>query len=329
MARKALETRNKEEEKETINIKSIESKLDKYLERKVDELTQSLSRKVDERIEFKTDKFLKEETRKINRKNSFRIIRLNVLILILLCIVCYFGYCLYDVDYFHIRTIVLESPKESTDSVESTEESSEESTEEEKPIDKEALISEHRYLLDNLMIEDEAILDMFKNNSTNSNLSNQLKLKIAYKNLDKSSIKIENDVVSFELRYLEEASKEIFGENSTLKGETFTYNKTRFMYYNGMFIGLNENNKSEVDVLTKIVDINITEDKLQLNVIFAEIVDGALLNENGDVIVKDYNSEDLSNYKDKLSNFLIIFDKSRENYIFSSIEKNVLSKGVV
>ena len=111
MPRKANETKKKEvkETKEkTIDIKAIEIELKGYLEDRKEDITKEITTKIDEQIEVKVTKRLKEEEKKLNRGKTGKIITRDIIIILLLAVIGYFGYCLYDIDYFNIRTKVVD-----------------------------------------------------------------------------------------------------------------------------------------------------------------------------------------------------------------------------
>lgn len=321
MPRKALETRTKEIKEENIDTKSIEEKITKNIEKKISSITEGISDKIDEQIEYKIDKYMKEEEKKVTRRTKFKVFRLNCIIIILLGIIAYFTYCLYDIDYFKIRTM----PVNDTETNKNINQDSNNSSDNNEPdisqeVDKQLLIDKYKYLVENLNIEDEEIFNLYKDKVTIDNISNELKLKISYKNLDSSKIKIEQGVESFNIIDFEQSYRKIFG-NSSFSNEIFTYNNTRFMFYNNTYIGLKEE-QTAVSFLQKIIDIKEENDQLKFKVIFAKLSEnGELLNENNEVILGTYNDENLKEYENILPTYLLTFNKYVNDYIFTSVEK--------
>lgn len=325
MAKKA-ETKNKEvkEKEKTIDIKSIEIELNQYLEdRKVDIITE-ITKKVDEQIELKVTKRMKDEEKKIVRGKTGKIIRRDIIIILLLALIGYFGYCLYEVDYFNIRTKEVETPKEKEDKKDNNNENPNDNQEpivDTKP-DSAYYIKNYSYLLDNILIDDEEVYSLFSKATTKENISNELILKIAYKNLDKLYITIDNNMITFHENSLLGSAKKIFGEDITLKHTMFNYNNTKFMYYNNTYIGLKEND-TKTSLLSKIIDAKEEDNKLTFEVIITKLSDeNALIDKDNNVILENYNNEDLKEYKDQLQTFKITYENINDNYIFNSIEKN-------
>lgn len=319
---KKKETKTKDK---TIDVKSIEIELNKYLEEQKNDITKEINAKIDEQIELKVTKRMKEEEKKIVRGKTGKIIRRDIIIIILLALIGYFGYCLYKVDYFNIRTKVVEKPtekEEKNDNNETNKPSEEKEPEEEKKPDSSYYINTYGNLVDNLLIDDETVYSLFATNITKETLSNELLLKIAYKNIDKILITINNDMITFHEQSLLESAKKIFGENITLKNEMFSYNNIKFMYYNDTYIGLKET-ETKTSILTKIYDATEEDNKLIFDVIVTKLSsENAILDKENNIILENYNNEDLIAYKDKLPTYKITFDKVNDNYIFNNIVAN-------
>lgn len=317
MAKKGKESKQNETKENLIDIKSLEKELDKYIEDKKEELMNNLTQKIDEQIEFRVNKRMKEEEKKILRGKNSKIIRRDILIIILLLIVGYFGYCLYKVDYFHIRTIEIEPNTKDTN--ENTEIIEEETKEEEN--DSEYYIKNYGYLVDNLQIEDDDIFNLYSKKITKENISNELKLKIAYKNLNTNRLLIDesNNTITFDNLDLLASAQKIFGEDITLNDETFTYNNTRFILFNNTYIGFKEES-TKTNLIYKVINANENKDNLIFEVIVAKLLeDDKLVNNKGDIIIENYKNEDISEYQDKLSSYKITYTKENDAYIFSNI----------
>jgi hypothetical protein len=326
MPRKANETKKKEikEPKEkNIDIKSIEIELNNYLEdRKVD-IEKELTNKIDEQIELKVTKRMKEEEKKLSRGKTGKIIRRDIIIILLLGVIGYFCYCLYDVDYFNIRTKVVDktSDNKKDDEIKNNdkEEDNNEPIVDTKP-DSSYYIKNYGYLLDNLLINDEEIYNLFTKTITRETIPNELVLKIAYKNINKVLITNNNDMITFHKDSLLESAKKIFGEDINIKNEMFIYNNIKFMYYNDTYIGLKEESNS-INLINKIINANEENNELTFEFIIAKTSENKLLDIEDNIIEEEYDNKDITEYKDKLSTYIIVFEKSEDNYIFKNITR--------
>lgn len=318
MVKKAKEIK----EEQVVDTKKIIKELDKHLEAKQEEITNNIVSKIDEQIEFKVNKRMKEEEKKIVRGKNSKILRRDIVILALLALTTYFAYCLYKVDYFHIRTNIIYKPvEENKENSENNKNNENKPNEEKEEYDKDYYIKEYGYLIDNFKIEDEAVFELYNTkNITKEKLSNELKLKIAYKNLEEENKNIEDNMISFKPVDLLETARHIFGSDITLKDEMFSYNNTRFMFYNDTYLGFSEKD-SKINLLSKIDNAKVNKDKLIFDVVVAKLTDNnELINNKNKVIIKDYQDEDILEYKDKLSTHRFTFLIVNDNYVFESIK---------
>ncbi len=323
MAKKVTEPKKKETKEKTIDIKSIEIELNQYLEDRKEDITKELTTKIDEQVDIKVTKRIKEEEKKLIRGKTGKIIRRDIIIILLLALIGYFGYCLYKVDYFKIKTKIVETPKENENKNDHNNDIKEPTNNqepvEEPKLDSSYYIKNYRNLIDNIIINDEEVYTLFNKSTTINNISNDLILKIAYKNLDKKYITNENNMLTFHEDSLLESAKTIFGNDITYKNTLFNYNNIKFMYYNETYIGLKES-ETKINLLYEIIDAKIEEDKLIFNIIATKLTDeGNLVDKENNIILEKYNDEDLLEYQEKLPKYQITFENINDNYIFNDI----------
>lgn len=318
MTKKVSENKKKKEIENKIDINSIKEELNKHLKEQKEEITKELNSKIENQIEFNITKRLKDEEKRIMRGKTGKIIRRDIIIIILLAIVGYFGYCLYDVDYFNIRTKIVETPKEPSNDKQNDEDNNEPVVDI-KP-DSSYYIENFGYLVNRLNIVDESIFSLYQENIALEDLNNELILKIAYKNLPKNTINIDNNMITFSSENIQETAKNIFGEEIIIQDEMFSYNNIKFMYYNETYIGLKEE-ETKVGFLSKIIDAQEKNNALTFEIIVAKLSpENKLLNNLDQVIIEDYQNEDLASIKEKLNIYSITFENINDNYIFKNIE---------
>lgn len=319
MTKKVSENKKKKEIENKIDINSIKEELNKHLKEQKEEITKELNSKIENQIEFNITKRLKDEEKRIMRGKTGKIIRRDIIIIILLAIVGYFGYCLYDVDYFNIRTKIVEAPKEPSNDKQNDEDNNNEPVVDIKP-DSSYYIENFGYLVNRLNIVDESIFSLYQENVALEDLNNELILKIAYKNLPKNTINIDNNMITFSSENIQETAKNIFGEEIIIQDEMFSYNNIKFMYYNETYIGLKEE-ETKVGFLSKIIDAQEKNNALTFEIIVAKLSpENKLLNNLDQVIIEDYQNEDLASIKEKLNIYSITFENINDNYIFKNIE---------
>ena len=319
MTKKVSENKEKKEIENKIDINSIKEELNKHLKEQKEEIIKELNSKIENQIEFNITKRLKDEEKRIMRGKTGKIIRRDIIIIILLAIVGYFGYCLYDVDYFNIRTKIVETPKEPSNDKQNDEDNNNEPVVDIKP-DSSYYIENFGYLVNRLNIVDESIFSLYQENIALEDLNNELILKIAYKNLPKNTINIDNNMITFSSENIQETAKNIFGEDIIIQDEMFSYNNIKFMYYNETYIGLKEE-ETKVGFLSKIIDAQEKNNALTFEIIVAKLSpENKLLNNLDQVIIEDYQNEDLASIKEKLNIYSITFENINDNYIFKNIE---------
>lgn len=300
------------------NTKKIVDDISKTLYSKKEEILKELSNKIDKQVEISVSKRLKEEEKKFIRGKKGKIIRRDIFIILLIILICYLCCCLYDVNYKNIKTIItsngnleLEKPPNSNND-----------EKEKKEEFNKYYIEKYGYLVENMQILGDSKLYIYKNKTTKYNMPNDIKLKIAYKNLIANKTIYEGKTINFKSEDLLDSYRSIFGQESILNNETFTYDNNRFIYYDNMYLGFVENNTSDTIVLYKIDDAYIEDEKLIFEVIVASKENNTLTNVlNNKVVLENYNNEDLSEYKDKLSKHKFVFIKVNDKYYFSSIDK--------
>lgn len=243
MARKKSETEN---EVNNFDMGKFEKEINTYIENKKALIVIELEDKIDEKVEAKINRRLKEEEKKLLGGLKRKVFISNILLLAFFALSVYFGYCLLKIDYFGILPRIEVPVNPSNDKNNSDEETPNKdgTIEEEEPketiYDTAYYVKQYGYLVDNIWLEDESIKDLLKSNTTIQNMSSDLKLKIAYKNLNSKDITVENGMFSFTQDALLESAKKILGKNVSLNNEMFEYGNSRLIYYNGVYLGMED-----------------------------------------------------------------------------------------
>ena len=92
------------------------------------------------------------------------------------------------------------------------------------------------------------------------------------------------------------------------------------MYYNDTYIGLKEESNS-INLINKIINANEENNELTFEFIIAKTSENKLLDIEDNIIEEEYDNKDITEYKDKLSTYIIVFEKSEDNYIFKNITR--------
>lgn len=305
--------KKKDEEKviNSIDTKEIIDEIKTKLTDEKNKIITELQEKVSEQVEVSVEKRMKEEEKKFVRGKNAKIFRRDLVIIILLAIVGYFSYCLYDVDYFNIFNRKETAKDEVKEPVVEKEE-----------YDNTYYINKYGYLVKNMQINDQEIFDLYNTTYSKENISDILKLKIAYYNMPADEKTINNNLTTFSEENLISSAKKIFGNETTLPKEAFEYNNTRFLYFNEMFLGESKE-ETKVNYLYNIYEAKEEDNVVTIKVMVAKVTeDNQLLNLNDEVVLYNYNNEDISIYKEYLDKYTYTFELNDNNYTFSKIEKN-------
>lgn len=268
---------------------------------------------------------IRKEQRKLIRQKSFKIFKKNIIILILIAIVAYFSYCLWDARYFKFmkdKTIVEKVVKE---------ENNEENKEIEIIKDKSWYIENYGYLLDNMKLslpmDNSNIYYLFNENYNITNIKDTIKLNLAYKFVENKSENEYSYIISED--EMKKAYFKFFGTNDNYNPVSFTVDCMQYYY----------NEYEKIFVAYK-----FTCDSSNPFHIKQEIKD--MYEENGNIIIEtvmgvynDYNylfnymnlynaiatdfdgSKSILDYEVNLNTYKYTFKKLDNDYYFDSIEK--------
>lgn len=259
------------------DVKKILEEIDSQINDKKKEMLEEFTKEMDKQIEVSVQKRVDLEAKKLIKGKTGKIIRRDIVIIILIAIIGYLGFCLYDIGYFNrklpVQNEVVETPKQ------------------EEVKTSAYYIKNYGELVENLQVPN--IVQEIANGVSKNNISNNLKLKIAYKNLADTQKTSDGEVVTFDSISLLEAFQSVFGDSASLENTVFEYENLKFLYFNDTYIAENSTLISTAKVNYKITNAYETGNKLTFEVTY-----------DGQVGVYKYT-----------------FEKSGDNYYFDKIEK--------
>ncbi len=311
---------------EEFNIKIEQSRI---------EIIKNLNDDIDDQIKTSISKRLREEEKKIVGNKNRKIITRDFIIILLLVLIGFLTYCLYDLNFYNIKTIV--ENKEKIDNViasndlekvnnviEEEHNNNEEKKDEQKQEVKSSkyYIDNYSYLVDNIQIAGANELYLYKKPINKEEISNNIKLQIAYKNMDNTNKKIKDGMISFKAEDLLKSCKEILGNDITLNNEIFGYNNNKFLYHDDTYLGLLvDGDKIDSNVVYKIENVYEKDSKLTFEIIAAKRQEGKLVNIlTEQPVVEEYKGEDILTYKNNLSKYKFVYSKEKDNYYFERVE---------
>lgn len=293
----------KTEDKKTIpekEMKAIKKELVEYAQNKLDSNIEELVKDVDKKV-------IKEKNKVIRKKNFI------ILLLIILS-----GYCIYILytigafdKYFNHTNEVKEEVAVVEDKKELTEE---EKLQKQK--------DRYGYLLDSINIySNSSYLESYYNGDFND----KLKLSLAFANVDKTKLIIEEDATVLKSADLKEAYENIFGATPFMN-KSFDYNNTKINYIKISDIYFLDQAITEDTKITREITNISSNDNIIITTIEATILDGVVYNpKTNEELGTLLREETILKYEDNLPVLNYTFIKDGPNYILTniSVENNL------
>ena len=293
------------------NVKSdVEADIRTNLSKKISEdlfSTYTISEK--DRIKQELTDEIKEDVKKrivkeeaiLSRKKSLKIFRLSVYIIVLLAAVGYGIYRLYTTD--NIDVLDYRYTKTTTEAGDVT--TTPTTT---KTVDE--LKDKYSYLVNKLYIDDVNIL---LGNKSVAELNPSERLTIAYYSLLNTDVNRDGRVYTVSAAKLEEAFKNIFGNNAIYTNTDFTANGIKYAYLSSQdtFFGISDAAETERNIQSEIISIVEEKGNVKITVVVGLKKENNLyaLNDLNNPIVTNYASSVLD-YKDSLTKVEYTFNNS-------------------
>ncbi len=307
------------EEKPRVNLTKELEEIQERLEIKEDEIIRNISSKVNEQIEINVSRRMREEEKRILKRKNGKIIRRDIFIVLLLCIIGYLVYVLYSNNFINLE--FNNKPIANVTNTEPNVPIDENAQKEDEEKKSQEYISEYGYLVDNMQLTGKDASLIYVNDSDNSTLSSDIKMKIAYKNMAKDKVKIEEDTISLKSKDLKDSYEMIFGNNEQFKDKNFDYNNQKFIYISSMYVSSAENNEElRYGIVYHIEKAVLEGDTLVFTVSVGKLEDNKILNINTEEIIREEYDGDVSSVKDALPKYNYAYKKQGNNYYFDSIK---------
>ncbi len=266
------------------------------------ELTDEIKEDVKKRI-------VKEEAL-LSRKKSLKIFRMSLYIIVLLAAVGYGVYRLYKTDNIDVLDYRYTNPTTEASEVVTTVATT-------KTVDE--LKDKYSVLVNKLYIDDVNVL---LGNKTVAELNPSERLTIAYYSLTNTDITRDGKVYTVAANKLEEAFKNIFGNNALYTNTDFTANGVKYAYLSSQdtFFGISDKAETERTMQSEILDIVEGNGIVKITMVVGYVKDNNLyaLNDLNNPIVTNYASSVLD-YKDSLTKVEYTFNNSDGAFKLSKI----------
>lgn len=273
-----------------------------------DEYKEELKRQISDEVIVDVKENIKREQNKLNRRKTFKIIRLNIYLIVLFVFSLFLIYRLYKTDNIAILKKEVTTTKEVTTSTVIK--------------DLNWYINNYGYLINNLKITNFEIL---KGNYNIKEISMGDKLAMVYKNLATDAIHVEGIIYTIEEEDIINAYTELFGSSVDYFGTDFNVDALNFAYSTSSkkYISVAKKSENVEYAINKIVDIKESNDILIVETLVGIVKNDKLYSlldmENE---LADYKGgSDLSLYKENLTSVEYRFKKSDGKYYIDAINR--------
>ena len=271
------------ETKKNFNLKDYKDQIDKYIKERVE--VESASQSV---------KLLKKQLK--NKKISSAI--KSFLILCLLACIGYGVYYLYEDGYFDEDKNKCSVKVTNKDNKVIDDNNVNPSKPEKKEASLEDLTKEYARLVDKIVFDANS---NYTSDYYSGNLTNEIKLYLAYKLIGEDNIISDDESSYFEASDLRKSYVKLFDDD--IKLTSFKYNNASYLYFDAkdMYVSGTKPNEDKV-VSREIIDIDVDSNKVTITCVEGLVSDGKLYNIVNNKQVNGYKSNAaLSKYKDKLN----------------------------
>lgn len=298
--------------KEELDIKKLKRDLNLHIDSQVNDVVaeniENTSKKlkkdfttyIDSKIITSFNDEIVSANKKVIREKNKKVIVRDIIILILLALIGYLLFLMYNNRYFdrffvrdNQETVkVVEKQNDTTDNKKDDnkkEESSGPSLDE--------LKSKYSSLLNNIYISESSD---YINEYYNGNLTTELKNYIALNSVDLESVINDDDYVLIENSVLKNAYEKKFQDAYVAK--SFKYNGSDLKYISKLnsYVS-NKTISSKTNIKREIIDIKVDNKKVSITTVEGLIKDKKLYDVIDNNEIKEYKDDSLTNYQDKLN----------------------------
>lgn len=278
----------------------------------IDEMKTDISAIVKEEVRNDLKREIDSEIKKNSRRNirgkRGKILRRDIVIIILLVIIAYLVYFMYNHNYVsfsinsNMNNVALTNDKKVVNTN-----------------------NDYSYLLDNVNVklpfENSNSLYLYLKDYNESNINDSIKLTMAYNYINKDDFSVDE---------VHDAYVRLFNTDKSFKNTSFDYECKKFKYddvTNTYELVSNECiNTSSKEILERIINTSVKNDKVIITTVVGvyDNSNNSLYNYKNiyDPIAVDLNNNfNITDYQNKLNTYKYTFVKVDDNYYFDNIKK--------
>ncbi|MFG6318666.1 MAG: hypothetical protein K1W33_02225 [Clostridia bacterium] len=244
------------------DVKKILNEIDNQINNKKEEMLKEFTEKMDEQIEIAVQKKVEQIEKKIVKAKNGKIFRRDIFIIILFVVALYLAYCLYEIGYFNKNL-------ENNDNNSISQNDIINADVKEEILPASYYIEKYSYLVDNVQIPN--FIQIFQNGITKDTITNNLKLQIAYKNLDETDKEDNGTVISIASEKILTSYQNICGDDEIIEFTNFEYENLKFLYFNDTFIVGKENADNTLTAPTSTTNYQLVNAYKQDNILTFDV----------------------------------------------------------
>lgn len=282
----------------------------------LDNIKNELKIYIDEEIKKEYQEEINKINNKLIREKNKKIIFRNMIILLLIAIIGFLLYLLYDNNYFSKILIKDNDIKEENNNSKKTDENTDnkKNTEDNKNNEEkqeikptlDELKDKYGKLIDNYYISD---LSIYKDDYYNGNLTNEIKSYMTLNNIDFKNLEIDDNSNIISEAEFSEIYESLFDDKYV--GINFDYNGNKIRYLSKISSYITEKELvKENHIVREISDIQIDDRKVLITCIEGKVINNNLYNILTDNEIDLYNGN-LLKYQDKLNKIIYIFENNK------------------
>ena len=280
----------KEEKDNTVDLSSIKEELTDYIDKEI-------KANFNDEVKKVYNKLLRDKSRKI----FFR----NIIIIVLLAVIGFLVYTLYELNYFdqffgggQPVTIVEKDNNNGNNSGEEVV-----SSEPQGPT-LEELKNEYSYLLLNIKINEDSV---YAKEFYNKQMSDEIKNYITLYNINFSELVVDEDCNIIESEMLENTYNKLFAGEFNKVSFDFNGNKVKYINKLDSFITSTVLENKASNIQREIIDIKVDGENVDITTVEGIVENGKLYNIANGSEVKKFKNDSIINYKDSLSKMTYSF----------------------
>lgn len=264
---------------------------------------------VKSRIDIEIENSFKKIEKKIVKRKNIKIIKRDITIVLLLVLVCFMSYELYNTGYFNKYlaknvTVSNDTQKEETNI-------------EEQKVVKEDLLKKHKKALDNIVLNYNS---KYLKDYYNGNLINELKLELTLATIPTDEMETDEETLIINSATMEKYYNQLF--DSTYKAISFNYgsNKIKYLKNQEVYLASKDITKNNNKIKRFITNVDEVGNEVTISVIEYIVDNDKIINilSNEEVANSD---EDILKIKDNLNKLEYHLTIKDDTYILKNIKK--------